>query len=101
MTNKKRMLPGHDGFRCFCGVIFTTIEEAMSHLLTHALVDDEMEYKDAINMLYHTHCCMVNDVAYYVTQDKRSITLDLTQFEIDVLVDGLLKSAHDRKTYIL
>ena len=84
------MIPGHDGFRCWCGATFTSSGKAMDHLLVHALIGDEMEYKGAIDMLYHTHCCIVNDEAVYSTKDKRTLNIYLTQFEADILVDAIL-----------
>ena len=88
--DKKRMIPGSDGFRCVCGATFTTSESAMGHILVHALVGDDMEYRDIINMLYNTHCCIVNDEACYTTKDKRSMALNITQNEITILIDGIL-----------
>ena len=86
---KSYMVPGTDGFQCPCGATFTTSKDAMGHLLIHALIGDVMDYDKSVDMLYHTHCCVVNDEVCYTVTRKKTINCDLAQCEADVLFEGL------------
>ena len=66
------MIPAKNGIECIgCELcdesIFTTIEDAIEHILLHAIVGHEATYEEIIDMLQHTTLKMIDGVAYYDT----------------------------------
>lgn len=68
------MYPAQDGIVC-CGcklsesepTVFTSIDDAVEHLLKHCIAGHKAPYKEAIGMLRHTTIEMVDGKAVYGT----------------------------------
>ena len=69
------MIPDDRGITCLCcnlfdvveSTIFTTIDDAVEHLLLHCLAGHKAPYKEAIDMLRCTTIKMVDGRAVYGT----------------------------------